>query len=154
MNTLEQLQAMPDEQIVELCATEVMGWHKGRAPVRAIQTPDSDRENPRFWYGSDGGQHSPCVTDVFMNLCRWSPLTDWNHTMEVVERMRMNGLEWHIFSPIATASKVDVLNNKRKDQWFVSCGLSDGTADTPFEYHRDPQRAICLAALLAVSPSL
>lgn len=82
------------------------------------------------WVGKEGyyGSDYPST---------WNPLTDWNHTMEVVEKMRKNGAKfcW------------DELGDKdigfwtKEEQWGIIA----------INHHGNPQRAICIAALLAVS---
>ena len=73
--------ALTDEQIIERLAVEVMGWHKD---VR-----DSGRS---MWVNSEN--YGMGYTENYLNKgsgsmdFAWNPLTDWNHTMEVVVQLR------------------------------------------------------------------
>ena len=66
MTTVESLQALTDEQLIEKVAVEVMGWEKD---------PKAQYDNGLF---KKPGRKGPCL--------RFNPLHDWNHTMEVWEK--------------------------------------------------------------------
>ena len=101
---------MCDAELIEAVAKKVMGWHK------------IAREVP-IWSDQTGIKTS----------CTWKPPTDWNHTMEVAEKM---DLLWLI-----------KLHESQKGWW--RCAYSN---DEPvFVADTGPQRAICFAALQAVS---
>lgn len=71
---LEELQKLSDEELISRIAVEVMGWER----------------IADFW----GHYHT--LPDNQNEICAeagWNPLTDWNHTMEVVKRMQAQG--WH-----------------------------------------------------------
>lgn len=105
-------QALTDQQIIEKVAVEVMGW---RLKINHTYKTMTSR---LAWY--DGQGKIQCAEGTPLP---WNPLTDWNHTMEVVRKL---GPAWNCFME------------------------SDGR-QTIFA-HTNPQRAICLAALQAVSP--
>jgi hypothetical protein len=112
MSMLEELQALPDAELIERVATDVMGW-------RRIET------GGKHWWELPNGK--------FYEMPYFDPLTDWNHTMEVVKRMPR---PFHLLQLSHTAS------------WQAQCG------DPPlYEVDANPQHAICIAALLAVSSS-
>lgn len=76
--TLEELQQLTDEQLIEKVATEVMGW-------RVIPQPEGWTDLVLIEQ-SDGHitQH-------------WNPLTNWNDTMKVVEQVRRNEMDFEIW---------------------------------------------------------
>lgn len=121
---LTMLQALPDDQLIEKVAVEVMHWEKVRIDQREMVWKEKDGL-PRHRVGN------------------WLPLDDWNHTIEVVDQMSqypdtfMQGLSsldgvWAGDFPHKWHSWYDVIFSNAKS----------GAA----------QRNICLAALLAVSP--
>lgn len=64
--TLSQLQAMPDEELVPLCATGVMRWEWIFIP------------------GGQGWRHAEIGRAATKH---WNPLTNWNDTMQVVKKL-------------------------------------------------------------------
>src|SRR4051794_28777196 len=77
MTPTPSINGMTDQQLIEAVATEVMGWH--RKPWDWRQDGDTFKwANENDWIDASG---------------MWNPLTDWNHTMEVVQRMRDIGDE-------------------------------------------------------------
>lgn len=113
MLTLEQLQAMSDKQLREELATKVMGWKRCTDRTYEWLNPDGtwNRDDDEFW-----------------------PLTDWNHTIEVVDRVRNSGKPVYI-----------IFNAEGQGPGMCDCGLlTDQVADV------DMQRAICISSLLAV----
>src|SRR4051812_20127683 len=73
MTTLEELQRLSDEQLIEKVAVEVMGFQK------VIQK----KQGPRFlttWLRDPNRRLNAAK--------KWLPLEDWNHTMEVVVEVR------------------------------------------------------------------
>ena len=111
--TLEELQRLSDSELIEKVATDVMTWRK-----------DLFLELPYGLWTDQNGLSKAHTSD-------WNPLTDWNHTMEVVDKFPAFAFEalykgsYHVrFSP--------------DERWR---DIHDASA----------QRAICLAALLAVS---
>lgn len=112
--TLEELQRLTDEQLIEKVAEDVMKWTilRCRCPM-----------NCGGHFKKDDG------TQVFKN---WNPLTDWNHTMEVRGKVGHMDIE---FVPDGC------------------CVMVWNKPNAPLEtFDKAPQRAICLAALLAVTP--
>lgn len=80
-----------------------------------------DIESTYYWY-KDGENVAPCKTDQFMGLYAWNPLEDWNDTMMLVEKL---GPEFNMFA-------------QKNANGFV--------VQTIF-VEKDPQKAICMAAL-------
>lgn len=94
-----------DEQLIERVAVEVMGWEV-------------------IPHGEGYEQLPPVVKDHAGYVStQWNPLTDWNHTMEVVEKI----------------NRVHAIKLKF---WLDHGDTMHGL-----------QRELCLAALKAVSPS-
>lgn len=89
----------------------------------------------RFLFREYYGEH-----EAMWNPRLWNPLTDWNHTMEVVERMMRFGFHYDISNGVHSEPAFCRFWNREK--------LRDETA------YGTQQRAICLAALAAVSSSL
>lgn len=124
MTTLEQLQDLTDEQLIEKVAVEVMQFPQGRMDGEMV------------YRIGDSVVYAKWLTE------RWNPLTDWNHTMEVLGRIenrrgiRMSHLP---FKGPKGASYVEVWS-----VWVEGCGEA--------VVHHSLQRAILIAALLAVSP--
>jgi hypothetical protein len=124
MTTLEQLQALPDDQLIEKVAVDVMGWWRRKEPL-------TERE---IWVNA-GGEHAAYRRS-------WNPLTDWNHTMDAVERMRARGFFWFVEDVFLGLGKDDLTR-----VGFVPAGASKHLS----VHTTQTQRAVCLAALLAVS---
>jgi len=68
--TLSQLQAMPDEELVPLCATGVMRWEWIFIP------------------GGQGWRHAEIGRAATKH---WNPLTNWNDTMKVIYCLKSRG---------------------------------------------------------------
>jgi hypothetical protein len=83
---------------------------------------------------------------------RWNPFTDWNHTMEVMDRIRVRGMK--VTLQDNAAGMFLRIHKKRHTNWFP-------VATSNCFYHPDDrangeptrQRAICVAALLACTES-
>ena len=115
--TLEELQALTDEQLIEKVATKVMGW-------MSFETYTGKRQ---CWAKPN--------TDATVFKDEWNPLADWNHTMEVVMHLH-ESTAFHLFS--------------FKRSWWQAQFGDDHDGDAPvYILDQNPQRAICLAALLA-----
>jgi hypothetical protein len=85
---------------------------------------------PRHWWlAKDGGRRRDH---------HWNPLVDWNLTMEVVERLRTY---WGARFLMRTAA-----DDRTTVEFVDRFGLVAGRCTD-----RDPRRALCLAALLAVA---
>jgi hypothetical protein len=66
---------------------------------------------------------------------KWNPLADWNHTMQIVERL------------VAREPNGDFHMEHFTEEWRVGyCRMDEWLASDP-----DLRRAICLSALIAVS---
>src|SRR5205085_35839 len=108
------------EQLIEKVAVVVMGWMPNAGGMR---------EASGWW--SD-----PLKAET----THWNPLTDWNHTMEVVEKMK-DGYGTDFMT--ALADQTITWEGSFPDTWANWFWVV-------YE-QKNPQRAICLAALLAVS---
>jgi len=117
--TLQDLQRLSDEQLIEKVAVEVMGWTiTGRLSDGTVMwnRGENRKKGERKHIGS------------------WNPLASWEHTMEMVEEVRARGLPVKMhFAPVADK---------------VTCSIRGNTL---LEIRM--QRAICIAAILALSPS-
>jgi hypothetical protein len=114
-HTLEELQAKTDAEIIELCATEVMGW-------------EPCLEHDEWWLYK---QDHVASKD-------WNPLTDWNHTIALITALRSKGFNCFLTFPAALTTGAS----------FLCCRESPSSTTSQLE--NDPQRAICLAALLTI----
>lgn len=133
MTTLEQLQALSNEELVEKVAVEVMAWEKRKS---------RDPRYPFHW----GLPLSDQEEWTFTAEDQWNPLKDWNHTMEVVERMQGHGYSFTIYlvtMPLVVVGKT--LAEKHRGTDVPKKAIVADVADPSF------QRAILYAALLAVS---
>ncbi len=87
MNTLEELQALSDEQLIEKLAVEVMGWEDA--------SYFEGRNKRKEWKPYGVNPYTPISGT-------WNPLTDWNHWREVEEKLMSNDMRfvkfcWHHF---------------------------------------------------------
>lgn len=121
--TLQEVQALPDDQLIEKVAVEVMGW-KERSKFNSAGGQDRSWWKDGEWVCNKDGEW---VCNAGKH--HWNPLTDWNHTMEVVEKM------------------------KHAHGWFkLSWIPKSGEWEAEFEYtvyDKDPRRAVVIASLLA-----
>lgn len=69
--TLQELQALSDEELIELCATKVMRWFHD-------SSVSDEGEEYNHWSNANYTR---------ITGCDWNPLTDWSHTMELVEKL-------------------------------------------------------------------
>lgn len=126
--TLSELQALSDSELIERVATEVMGWY------RSIELRGSDwfwaREVKTFIGDIIELEEEGCADAT------WNPLTDWNHTVQVVKNVNVQ--PWH-------------LKWRANGKWMSSVGDRSVRTDDCFWIDDCPQRAICMAALLATS---
>lgn len=119
MNNHQDIMGLSDEQLIEKVAVEVMGW--ARIPMEfgkmkwCLPPSVQERMLPEH--------RVPVILSV-----AWNPLTDWNHTMELVKRMR---------KPVT----IEIHEG--------ACRVFRGADLSIFDTNQ--QRAICLAALHAVS---
>lgn len=125
MTTLESLQTLTDEQLIEKVAVEVMWWSKERYGVCNCHTG----------WNQGGGS--------WIGVGHWDPLRNWNDTMEVVERVMTlqckNCDHWDF--------------NLYLDGPFVNVTFGtdqDDCTRVARENEFSPRRAICVAAILAV----
>ena len=115
---------LSDKELTELVAVEVMGWEKGKYTSKS-----GDIRNMPCWRDKNGE-----IVDEDSEEMRWfDPLENWNWTMQVVEKI------------MGTDKKIDFClgSSQLIPRWsaiFIPGGMSQG---------KDPQRAICIAALSA-----
>lgn len=125
---------LSDEEIVERLAVEVMEWG-GHSYYWVVHA------HVRWCNKCAGPQHSCPDADRFEWPSKkfWNPLVDWNDTMQVVEKLESHGWSWNQ-SFLADS----------KERWceFFSFSMAPDEFRGPSE---NPRRAICLAALNAVS---
>jgi hypothetical protein len=124
-------QQFTDEHLIEKVAREVMGFPSTGGMVSYCCYGQTKVIGPSTLQGHPR-QCLVCGNEckLWKRSKRWNPLTDWNHTMEVVERMET---QWHA-------------------HWRLSdSGAAFEVMSTPYQTRsRRLQRAICLAALRAV----
>lgn len=129
MNTLESLQALSDSELIEKVAVELMG-----AKIGTMNDDYSFKKKFLSFPGRKG------------TFFKWNPLLDWNHTMEVVEKLAENH-GWYLYR-IATEVGLKVGFTRRAGSMSDGYILSAGFKDTDDNQRRN----ICLAALTAVPP--
>ena len=132
--TLDELQRLTDDQLIEKVAVEAMGWHVANDP-RCGACKD--------WVNRVGVWQAHERIGCDDPGDRWNPLTDWNHTIEVVERIESLGFEW----------RIDARPGLQRGCRIAPTGEFN-TPRVQFVANDSGQRAICLAALLALSPTL
>lgn len=122
--SLEQLQSLRDDRLVEKLALDVMRWHK--------LTPElSKRITATAWFNSE---------DRWMvNVRDWNPFENWSHTMDVVQQVRdiqddTEGKSWFMLRNYC-------------DMWWAS--FIEGGQEV--EELNDAPRAIAIAALLYIA---
>ena len=143
-----QPEAMTDEQLIEAVAVEVMGWKKEDtgAPAFGVCKEHGNLEQSRnetwkrWWYrsGDKKGKGDKVMGDVWTEFTTrgWNPLTDWNHTMEVVGRMQKQTYYYEISNGVHSEP--------------AYCRFWDRGRFIDVVGYGRPQRAICLAALKTV----
>jgi len=142
-------ETMTDAELIESVATRVMGWRNDPAGGWLEYLSEQDKwcwtgllsVEPTF-HQSDGGheyQHPFNIIGTEM----FNPLTDHNHAMQVVEKMRERGWWWSGYGNSLTTTVKDVCFTFQKDE--------DTDRQTKFKvYAPTLPRAICLSALAAV----
>ena len=120
-------------------ATEVMGLELGSGY--------EVRNENEIWITADGKEIIYVGGEPLTLLVIFNPLTNWNDTMMVVEQMESNGWSWFM--------------EKNGYSWAIEegkgiCYVAFKHPDLlprpePIEEETDTKRAICLAALKAVS---
>ena len=127
-----------EKLLLERVAKKIMGW-----PTRKGIMKKPERKTYCFhvkgFYGKgkDAFMINRFLEDegIYYNAGEWNPLADWNHTMEMVERMRELEFRFCLGVDFARFWKIGI-------QW----------ADVETEVcEHDPKRAICLAALIAIN---
>src|SRR4051794_27568782 len=119
--TLSQLQALSDSELIANVARRVMNWTK-------------DDYGPHFTWRYEGEYSASHL---------WNPLTEWGHTMQVVGKMESDNWQFWLSTFHSDVSKAGI----SKAIFGKTASLSD---DVLYE-DNDKQRAVCIAALLAVS---
>ena len=107
-------------------AVEVMEWKQNTE-----RWPDYSGEMSDVWK-DDAGQQ-------YVIKHKWNPLTDWNHTMEVVQKMENNG--WQFW--------MTTFHSDTGHMYLTKVVFGKDEQESNIE-NLDKQRAICLAALTAV----
>lgn len=133
MTTLDQLRQLTDDALIEAVATRVMGWK---------ETVDSCCPEDKCICWDNHTLKTCCdlcSKDERFAMKTWNPLTDWNHTMEVVLHTKTEKTEFFFCDG----------SPHLKDKWYAEF-IEGGIASA---YDVNPQRAICLAALLAIDDS-
>ena len=113
-----------ENQLRYALATKVMGWKLFNYEDDAYGKEDewerdASKNDGWHWEG-----------DMDREAWQWDPTRDWNHTMEVV--IALNRTTFQLEIPAMAGLK-------------CCASFKEGN----FSWHGDPQRAICLAALLA-----
>jgi hypothetical protein len=129
MSTTKPPSALTDEQIVERLATELMGW---KLEVDQWGNRDFCRPFNKIY------ERIPST--------RWNPLTDWNYTMEVVEKLRSIGWWIQLDNECCIGCECCQLSpDLSLEKW------DEIEAPEPILIKHEPlKRAICLAALAAM----
>ena len=138
---LKELEALADNELIEEVAMKGMGWEKkpytwkftNEGVVESYKRCGSQvHMGHNFeWYGGE----------EFAWNSEWNPLTDWNHTMQVVEKIRQKtGCFTLCFATLGS------FRTEHENKW--ACHFKEG-GECSFD--NNPQRAILLAALLAIS---
>ncbi len=125
MSPQDKLSALSDQELIERVAFEVMGWDQG-SNAWISREPEAS---------APGGYPNH---EVFHQVKDWDPLRNWNHTMELVDRLASLGFCCSI-----------QVSNPKPDR-FMCWNAEAKMADCRDENLR---KAICLTALQAVSPS-
>ena len=115
---------MTDNELIEAVAKEIMQWHLDK---QKAYLPGVWRDKNGMWQGRESGE------DMF------NPLTDMNHMMMVVERMRINYL-----------MAIKIWSYAVGDYIVTFCCDAE-TSPKPYSaQHKSLGHAVCLAALEAV----
>ncbi len=120
--TRDELQQLSDEKLIELVATEVMGWYSSKGNKGLV------------WWRENGNRMElksmpyPMVDDDEIPLAEWNPLTSISDCWMVVDKMKASGFEFAL--------------TFAKDYWLATFRGS-------FSDSLSPEYAILHAALLA-----
>jgi len=118
---------MTDEELIKAVAEKVMGWEF---------YPGETNRIPDYWYDQNASRDYRFV----MPTSDWNPLTNANHTMMVVERMRELGFNFWIEAQVGTP-------------WIVMFHMPLKGVVGRHE-HENVGHAVCLAAIKAVGESI
>ena len=130
MSPSAQWDSMTSQQKIEWLAVNLMGWKPSEDG--GLWEGDGAIFNARGkFYEIDRGQ----FCDV------WSPLTNWNHTMEVVEMLRTKKGMWLLFDHFPY--------NGHKYVAYEATGCADHDYGM-HAYGSSAQLALCKAAFLAM----
>lgn len=145
MTTLESLQAMSDEEIIELVATQVMEWEledtghpaHGYCAEHGISGESRTETWKRWWRRMHQRKQKGDMVmgDVWSEFTKrgWNPLSgSWDDTMQVVEKIVLNDCE-----------------RFRLSDYKVSCGWEVNIGENGWCIDFNAQKAICIAAILA-----
>lgn len=126
---MTDLSGLTDQELIEAVATKVMGWH-----------PERHMHGAQLWKDEVGRACAIKRGEYDSGDEAWDPLTDWNHTMEVLEKAVAEGCTFKMQIGFTTPG------HRRFDsvEWYN--GHVGGLVND-----WDTRRAICLAALAVVS---
>lgn len=135
--TLQELQRLSDEQLVEKLAVEVMGWEKRLSAYHECPHCKVRDSKTYQWWSQD---MEPILKPIWCE--QWNPLTSWDDAMDAVKASSACGDgTWRI--ELIVDDRIQVKLYRHDEEGLMS---SHGELDGVFD-----QRAICFAALLAVS---
>lgn len=130
MNPHQKLEDLTDEQLTERVAVEVMHWN----PQQSSDGWDSGKK-PHTWFDP--------VLMIQRPMYKWNPLTDWNHTMEVRDRLRSLGWWMELENECCIGCEGCILHHDPGEDEPRKENIS-------VRHEEDLRRAILLAALQAV----
>lgn len=174
-HTLEQLQAMSDEELTVLVA-EFMGWKwwkrqhgQDKKWLRIFFSGKPNKTWPFDWIEADGSEDKFHDWNRFL-LEEFQPLKDWNHTMQVVDKTRgkyfarypfiltedryqgaYSGGKWLAsFGVEMEIYERGPLNHDTAamDFWNFNLIAGPGIPMHPIISDSNPQRAICISAIV------
>lgn len=121
---------MTDDQLRDAVAVEVMGWE--------WSDDQSTEDHPCRLYFTRGRSDV-----IHIKATNWNPLTDWNHTMEVRDRLRSLGWWMELENECCIGCEGCILHHDPDED-------EPTKEDISVRHEENPRRAICLAALQAV----
>lgn len=122
---------MTDQELIEAVAVEILGWEK-------VGTQNNG------WWSPKGQPDGIIVTQCDTSYGPgWNPITDMNHTMMVIERMRKCLFWFDIFD------NYNEVGNLTDRAWYCNFTRKDPKV-RGYAKNKSIGHAICLAALEAV----
>jgi len=120
-----------------LIAERIMGWRRGKGGAIC----GAGYESSSYWYDAEDRRRDPCTTDIFANMCEWSPSTDIAAAWAVVEQMQQRGYSFCLYD----YHRVDA--TPRNEVWHAIFINYEGS---PAACAKTTPLAICKAALKAI----